>query len=1082
MKIVSMVTLIVSAIFLSVIGFGDPKETKVNNKLVIAVVNDDEGSNFNNSKAHFGAELLSGLANEKKYTWKETSHQVADLGVQSGEFPIAIYIPTNFTEKAIAINTESPDKALVDFKINLDNEYFDTHSTAEFITEFEQYTNTALSEMYYELVFESLSSAKSQLASVTNEQDKLNTLFSDDIHSNAEVNQNNIDAMIEGGLQNYEDNKLILSETEQLSTPFEQMQKEYINMDTANQDFRDSYQEYGENLTNFSNAKQSLNELSAASKENISLLRNRIEILHDGLQSEVEKISPQCSTTGTGNDTVETCSKNYSEMYLNSVAKQLNILDENLPISEANILGAYSTRADRSKDQIKYFLGENYSENTKVSEVIKALEAKESDLQAYRNLVSKTDLYRDLRNLSQEVIGNNFDELYKGNLNPIINDYLKEIPTSMIKLDNHTESFMKNVAVVESYRVKEQVIFNNESGYLNYDAVWQMPKGGLEAGLYPIELLYQKDDETIDFNAEIVTKKGQDYRITKTSENGETKYQIRLLRKFTAAEFIDLEFKLYSESGTEIKIYDSAKIVLKLENTNIPEIETPEVPGDTENPIDGEKIRLNEPVDNDDKEPVFIVQPFKLVHSLEKKDDLNVLSHLKIDTNIQFSGTIIPKIEQGLYSNQKLVSGSEMISKIDQLVDEISTKIYITILNNFKENLVESEKNMILMTDSAAQFEIMYGKLVDLDSVIMDIKDSQIKLSKVVKADQASVEDEPTFQSVVGEIEIFSLENKNHDKELSELQKSVREGTLVLDENVRNSHDILVSIDDFPTLLSDYEQQIRMLSESFEETQRISNESKAANDAYTLGISNYNAQSNEFSNNSDSYRKEIESIFSESVINGKVNEDLMKFLTSPVEVRNQTLSNNVSHEEKAIVYPFVVIIITSIISIIIGNIFAMSDRKNKQGIKVLIPILASIVVSFIIALISGSKVGLSIESQALWTLEIMAMSLLVMSITHVVGYYTNTFGLIVSLLLVMMYILMNGAVLANIKQPLWVESIKPISLLSWFEPALRALIMKVSFNPVALILLSLLGVAAIYLLTILPRKMKNKNEVSLETE
>lgn len=91
---------------------------KQESMLRIAVVNEDRGSRFEGKSYEVGQSYVNRLSQDKVNQWTLASRSVAEEGLDKGDFQLVIYIPSNFSQKILDIDSVAPKQATVTYKVN----------------------------------------------------------------------------------------------------------------------------------------------------------------------------------------------------------------------------------------------------------------------------------------------------------------------------------------------------------------------------------------------------------------------------------------------------------------------------------------------------------------------------------------------------------------------------------------------------------------------------------------------------------------------------------------------------------------------------------------------------------------------------------------------------------------------------------------------------------------------------------------------------------------------------------------------------------------------------------------------------
>ncbi|ENH96301.1 hypothetical protein J416_11532 [Gracilibacillus halophilus YIM-C55.5] len=84
----------------------------------IALVNEDAGTEFNGTALDFGDAFVQSIDQNSNHEWFVVSRGIAENGLEQNTYDMMIVIPKDFTEKALSIQSESPEQVVLNYKIN----------------------------------------------------------------------------------------------------------------------------------------------------------------------------------------------------------------------------------------------------------------------------------------------------------------------------------------------------------------------------------------------------------------------------------------------------------------------------------------------------------------------------------------------------------------------------------------------------------------------------------------------------------------------------------------------------------------------------------------------------------------------------------------------------------------------------------------------------------------------------------------------------------------------------------------------------------------------------------------------------
>ena len=118
--IVFLVLIFILTIGLSYIAFNE-NSIEVDNKqqkMSIALVNEDEGAVFNDQKIVFGDQFSDSVQKDNNHDWYVVSRGVAESGIDRNVYDMMVTIPNDFSERSLSIHLENPEPVSLHYKVN----------------------------------------------------------------------------------------------------------------------------------------------------------------------------------------------------------------------------------------------------------------------------------------------------------------------------------------------------------------------------------------------------------------------------------------------------------------------------------------------------------------------------------------------------------------------------------------------------------------------------------------------------------------------------------------------------------------------------------------------------------------------------------------------------------------------------------------------------------------------------------------------------------------------------------------------------------------------------------------------------
>ncbi|MEH7180133.1 type VII secretion protein EsaA [Neobacillus vireti] len=152
-----------------------------NQKMRIALVNEDQGAEFNEEYYEFGNGFIKGIEKDSQYDWYVVSRGVAENGLKRNVYHMIIVIPNDFTQKALSIDSKSPEKVVLNYKINASensNMKAEAEKTASSILgEF----NRRIIDVYFASVIGNLHDAQDNVSTLVNKEQLYTNVYHQDI-------------------------------------------------------------------------------------------------------------------------------------------------------------------------------------------------------------------------------------------------------------------------------------------------------------------------------------------------------------------------------------------------------------------------------------------------------------------------------------------------------------------------------------------------------------------------------------------------------------------------------------------------------------------------------------------------------------------------------------------------------------------------------------------------------------------------------------------------------------------------------------------------------------------------------------
>ncbi|MCT6947003.1 MAG: type VII secretion protein EsaA [Bacillus thuringiensis] len=152
-------------------------------KMTVALVNEDQGTVFEGNKIAFGDQFVKNVNKNTKQEWYVVSRGVAENGLKNNNYNMMIVIPNDFSRKAVAIDSEIPEKLTLNYKVNATGNKdlkAEAENTASVILED---FNKQIIDVYFASIIGKLQGAQDNIGKIIEEGNVQTTMYKKDIHS-----------------------------------------------------------------------------------------------------------------------------------------------------------------------------------------------------------------------------------------------------------------------------------------------------------------------------------------------------------------------------------------------------------------------------------------------------------------------------------------------------------------------------------------------------------------------------------------------------------------------------------------------------------------------------------------------------------------------------------------------------------------------------------------------------------------------------------------------------------------------------------------------------------------------------------
>lgn len=316
--LILVLALAVGLTYVSLNDVSKIKNKEVTKKMDVALVNEDEGTTFNEDYLNFGDRFVKSLDKNEDQAWYIVSRGVAENGLDRGTYDMMLVIPNDFSDKALSMTSDSPEQVVLDYKINAsenDKVQAEAEKTASSIlNDF----NRRIIDVYFASVIGNLHDAQDNISALVEEEEKYTNTYN---------------TYINDPLSNYTDQ-------------FESVRDSSAASKDTFQSFEDILGSFGASLTD----KVELSETYSSSIDETTSLLDATSELRIGFMEELSNynasfssgnVDEQLKQLQAANDYINYQFREQEDEGLSSIALDTRLLKSRLNKALNEVEGAY---------------------------------------------------------------------------------------------------------------------------------------------------------------------------------------------------------------------------------------------------------------------------------------------------------------------------------------------------------------------------------------------------------------------------------------------------------------------------------------------------------------------------------------------------------------------------------------------------------------------------------------------------------------------------------------------------------------------------------------------------------------------
>ncbi|WP_141538941.1 type VII secretion protein EsaA [Bacillus cereus] len=1084
-------------------------------KMTVALVNEDQGTEFEGNKIAFGDQFVKNVNKNTKQEWYVVSRGVAENGLKNNNYNMMIVIPNDFSRKAVAIDSELPEKLTLNYKVNATGNKdlkAEAENTASVILED---FNKQIIDVYFASIIGKLQGAQDNIGKIVEKGNVQTTMYKKDIHSPLANYTNQFKTVQDytgvsvNSFKGFQDVLKgfgqALDEGNKSNNTYLDGFNNYQKMQTDNNLLANNFTNQFNQYMNDMNTGDVLKQLSALESANKSisnqftLSEKEPNILADAsaIQKYLADVKKQVSEYDT-----ELAGKLESDIQ-ETVIKKLKQSMSNDGKQEIFINTLMKQPDVRIKKQIENLIAKLPSLNM---EEIGQSELPDATKLQLQNVIQFTKKYNKENNFY-------YDPVNKISLGNAIKEVKDRLYTEGITFSDTAKVIKMESSQILKIKIPEEFKLDGSTGFLHIDDVdrtsdfLQSEAGEItiaprNEGDIKIDLHVKLKDPNINIDVFSLVMWQWELSGNHKKETISEKEEPNKEDKGTQTENSKVENVVHKSQYGIMPLVHNAKtpIIQKTEQSNNGNSVKPDVGG---NPDTGEKPDAGGKPDTGEKPDTGTDNGS---NSKVIESTTNQVIHQKTEkiTDIT-SNVLIKEAVDTVQSYQGLMSLYEMYYGIDLRTKDVGPKL--------EEGSLDA-----IATDQSLYYVLNKQSLIDLisnlvsSSITTEIKQDMSGLKQKINSYQQSITSADQNSMLLAEkLNGTTQQATSMNENLGEYVKGLakwRENSLKLVEeqqvvttNHAGEQTAVLSLDSgikslmmqSQSLVESSKHSLATSDDVYKTFDQINGQAKEIQDSGTTIVSKADLLLNDFTKKMEddkSFSKNFTKILANSRIGDRQNEMLYQFLSSPVQKQN----DGVIVAGNAFT-PYLIVLTCFIVALFTAYAIANQEKKRMQSdhfeekfslIDMNVPTTVvafgiSIVEGISIGIISGRLLKFGQDQSLLWIAFITFIMMAFVLVSTYLLRQIKMVGMFILLVFLSMYLFLTEAVGSKVDQMSSVGKIRQFSPLQYIESFLNDFISGKDTGKVIFVVLFVIAIIGLVSNLFVWHKKWEEKEVNDQT-
>lgn len=1021
--------------------------TEKAHKMTIALVNEDQGAKFQGEEVEFGNQFVKSIEKDDQHEWYVVSRGVAESGLKRDVYNMMIVIPSDFSEKALSMTSDAPEKVTISYKVNdVGNSDLKAEAEKTAAAVLEDF-NTRIIDVYFASILTTLQEAQDNVGTLVEEEKEYDETYNKDVNNPLSSYTEQFKTVQDytgtskESFQGFQD--IMKDFEESLNVAKKENATHMTNMDdfTKMQELNVPFEEtFTENLQKFdgSLSADDIRAQTAALEQANAQMTTEFQIMEDNntLLSQTQGLQNYIADTNARiNSLDDEIMTTLSDDFRTAVYDDLlRILQENEYSDQLNEI------------DLKDLTGEDINDgfDKRIVKEIKALPTYNTEQLA--GIGPDTEMYKNIVTLSKEYYGEHrsafgddfsFDMKEKTlETETVTNEAIARLQTGV---SIESEEFMLPASEYKSeifltidsnFTLNDVHCFVNDEERTDLVQSEEYSEGGLKLTLKDL-------------------KDGAKIKITGTAKLKE-EVEISLMGAVSWNATLQ-QYEAPVEDSSELPIIPTDDTE---EETN---------PDDTDEPDDV-------PVPDEDFDGVRKqIEPIKVVEPTYLEETDSSIKAIVDTVKDYYKLQVLFDLYYGIDANN-----SEQMPDFSSggtLENSAKTSSYYYIFN--KEDIIGSFVNLTtdrFVADYTKKIEAFEQRIADYKSVMAEADArSEDVTTRLAETTQEAINLNTNLALTLEDLEAWrDASNDLVEENDVVVEKSGEEGTMALEL----SSEFAGLLAESESLAGTSEGNLKSAEVVYKTFDAIDDEAKDIQKSGETLVAEASTLSEDLAEkleDDETFEKNFAKVMDNSRVGDRQNENLYSFLSSPVDKMN---AGTIVAGDKSM--PYFMILICTILAIFTSYVISHQEKKRQQlnefekemslALKnipiTFLMICVSVIEGLVIGAVSGYMFGVGEIGMFLW---IGICVLIMMTLVTVFSYLLrqlNMIGMSIILLILSLYLFLTDAVGLNIDSESIFATFRTFSPLQYMEQLLNGILSKQ--QDYIVIVYSLIGAVVVF--------------------